>query len=125
MFKNPPYDRSEPYGGLILAYKNGANAMQNIAVCDDESVEIEYLTQLTRQWAKLTETAVNISGFASAEAFLFEYEENKDFDILLLDIQMNAMDGIELAEKIRENNSSVQIVFITGFPDHISRGYDV
>lgn len=99
--------------------------MQNIAVCDDESVEIEYLTQLTRQWAKLTETAVNISGFASAEAFLFEYEENKDFDILLLDIQMNAMDGIELAEKIRENNSSVQIVFITGFPDHISRGYDV
>lgn len=25
--------------------------MLNIAVCDDESVEIEYLTQLTRQWA--------------------------------------------------------------------------
>ena len=99
--------------------------MLNIAVCDDESVEIEYLTQLTRQWASLTETAVNISGFASAEAFLFEYEENKDFDILLLDIQMKAMDGIELAEKIRENNSSVQIVFITGFPDYISRGYDV
>ncbi len=93
--------------------------MLNIAVCDDESVEIEYLTQLTRQWAKLTETAVSISCFASAEAFLFEYEENKDFDILLLDIQMNAMDGIELAEKIRENNSSVQIVFITGFPDYI------
>lgn len=66
------------------------------------------LTQLTRQWAKLTETAVNISGFASAEAFLFEYEENKDFDILLLDIRMNAMDGIELAEKIRETDGGTR-----------------
>lgn len=51
MFKNPPYDLSKPYGGLVLAYKKDANAMLNIAVCDDESVEIEYLTQLTRQWA--------------------------------------------------------------------------
>ena len=99
--------------------------MLKIAVLDDESVEIEYLTTLTQEWAKATRTAVNFSGFASAEAFLFEYEEDKNFDILLLDIQMKAMDGIELAEKIRENNRSVQIVFITGFPDYISRGYDV
>lgn len=99
--------------------------MLNIAVCDDELIEIEYLTSLTQEWAKATKTAVNISGFASAEAFLFKYEEDKNFDILLLDIQMKAMDGIELAEKIRENNSSIQIVFITGFPDYISRGYDV
>ena len=99
--------------------------MLNIAVCDDELIEIEYLTSLTQEWAKSTKTAVNISGFASAEAFLFRYEEDKNFDILLLDIQMKAMDGIELAEKIRESNSSVQIVFITGFPDYISRGYDV
>lgn len=99
--------------------------MLNIAVCDDELIEIEYLTSLTQEWANVTKTAVNISGFASAEAFLFNYEEDKNFDILLLDIQMKAMDGIELAEKIRENNSSTQIIFITGFPDYISRGYDV
>ena len=99
--------------------------MLNIAVCDDELIEIEYLTSLTQEWAKATKTTVNISGFASAEAFLFKYEEDKNFDILLLDIQMKAMDGIALAERIRENNDSVQIVFITGFPDYISRGYDV
>lgn len=99
--------------------------MTNIAVCDDEAVEIEYLTSLTQEWAKATKTAVSTSGFASAEAFLFKYEEDKNFDILLLDIQMKAMDGIELAEKIRESSNSMQIVFITGFPDYISRGYDV
>ena len=99
--------------------------MLNIAICDDEPVEIEYLTSLVQEWAKATKTFVNVSDFASAEAFLFKYEEDKNFDILLLDIQMKAMDGIELAEKIRETNSSIQIVFITGFSDYISRGYDV
>ncbi len=99
--------------------------MLNIAVCDDEPIEIEYLTSLTQEWARIAKNAVNVSGFESAEAFLFRYEEDKSFDILLLDIQMKAMDGIELAEKIREHNSSMQIVFITGFPDYISRGYDV
>lgn len=99
--------------------------MLNIAVCDDETLEIEYLTRLTRQWAKVTETAVNIFSFPSAEAFLFEYEENKNFDIILLDIQMSGMNGINLAEKIRESDSGMQIVFITGFPDYIAKGYDV
>lgn len=99
--------------------------MLNIAICDDETIEIEYLTSFVQEWANATKTVVNTSSFTSAEAFLFKYEEDKNFDILLLDIQMKAMDGIELAEKIRENNNGVQIVFITGFPDYISRGYDV
>ncbi len=99
--------------------------MLNIAVCDDEPKEIEYLISLTHQWAKESKTVVSISSFESAEAFLFEYEEDKSFDVLLLDIQMKEMNGISLAEKIRESNTQVQIIFITGFPDYISRGYDV
>ena len=99
--------------------------MLNIAICDDEAAQIEYLTLIVSEWAKKSEISVSVSGFLSAEAFLFKYEEDKNFDILLLDIQMKAMDGIKLAEKIRENNSSVQIIFITGFSDYISRGYDV
>ena len=99
--------------------------MLNIAICDDESAQIEYLTSLVCEWAKSSGTVFSVSGFLSAEAFLFKYEEDKNFDILLLDIQMKAMDGIELAEIIRKSNSSIQIVFITGFPDYISRGYDV
>ncbi len=99
--------------------------MLKIAVCDDERTESEYLSLLTREWADLSQKQVSISTFPSAEAFLFNYEEDKDFDILLLDIQMKDIDGITLAEKIRETDSGVQIIFITGFPDYISKGYDV
>ena len=51
--------------------------------------------------------------------------DDKAWDILLLDIEMGAMDGVSLAKKIRQENELVQIVFITGFPDFMAEGYEV
>ncbi len=96
-----------------------------IAVCDDSSEDINYVTNLTRQWAQKHHHTVQISEFTSGENFLFFYEEEKDFDILLLDIEMGEMDGVTMAKKIRRDNDSVQIVFITGYSDYIEEGYDV
>lgn len=97
----------------------------NIAICDDEAAEIEYLSSLVELWAASTGNSVMLKPFSNAESFLFHYEENKNFDILLLDIEMGEMNGIDLAKKIRECNRDVQIVFITGFEKYISDGYDV
>lgn len=99
--------------------------MINIAICDDERAEIEYLSARVRTWAAKRSFAVRISAWESAESFLFAYAEDKSVDILLLDIQMAGMDGVELARRIRRDNDGVQIIFITGFPDYIAEGYDV
>ena len=56
---------------------------------------------------------------------MFRYAEDKEWDILLLDIEMGAMDGVSLAKKIRQENETVQILFVTGFADYISEGYEV
>ncbi|MGE5679129.1 MAG: LytR/AlgR family response regulator transcription factor [Pseudomonadota bacterium] len=96
-----------------------------IAVCDDESSQIKYLQELIGTWSKNSEEIVMVQAFESAEAFLFAYEEDRDFDILLLDIQMKGMNGIELARKIRKSNEMLQIIFITGFADYMAEGYDV
>ena len=56
---------------------------------------------------------------------MFHYEEEKDFDILLLDIEMGQMDGVSMAKTIRKDNESIQIIFITGYSDYIADGYDV
>ena len=61
----------------------------------------------------------------SPESFLFQYAEQKDYDILLLDIEMQSMNGVALAKSIRKENDAVQIVFITGYTDYIAEGYDV
>ena len=99
--------------------------MINIAICDDERAEIIYLATLVRKWAAARGVDVRLSDYESAENFLFAYEDNKSVDILLLDIQMKAMDGVELARQIRRENETVQIIFITGYPDFIAEGYDV
>lgn len=96
-----------------------------IAVIDDNLTDREYVTALVRIWAENKNIAVQTASFPSAEAFLFTYEEDKAWDILLLDIEMGSMNGVELAKTIRQENAAVQMVFITGFPDFMGEGYEV
>lgn len=99
--------------------------MYRLAICDDNQTDAAYLQTLLKRWAASTGTVLNIESFPSAEAFLFRYEEDRSFDLLLLDIEMGQMSGVELARKIRQENRLVQIVFITGYMEYISEGYDV
>lgn len=96
-----------------------------IAVCDDEQSQIEYLSGVVSAWANKNRHVVQLKCYSSAESFLFDYSEEKDFDILLLDIEMPGMSGIELAKTVRKESSTVQIVFITGFYEYFSDGFDV
>lgn len=96
-----------------------------IAICDDETAEIKYISAIVDKWARLNNRTVAVSAFDSAESFFFQYAEEKSFDIILLDIQMKNMNGVELAKQIRQDNESVQIVFITGYPDYLAEGYEV
>lgn len=97
----------------------------HIGICDDEPLAIEYLSNFLNKWSESNNYSLQISTFSSAEQFLFEYESNKNFDILFLDIQMGNMNGIELAKKIRAIDENVQIVFITALTDYMSEGYEV
>ncbi|MCD8378742.1 MAG: LytTR family DNA-binding domain-containing protein [Lachnospiraceae bacterium] len=97
----------------------------HIAVCDDSPIDLQYDIRLIEQWADERQTTVRIESFPSAESFLFRYAEEKDFDILLLDIEMGAMDGVTLARQIRRENQAVQIIFVTGYSDYIAEGYEV
>lgn len=96
-----------------------------IAVCDDNSVDREYIMSFINKWAEKGQYNIILKSFESSEQFLFQYEDEKDYDIMLLDIEMGNMDGVALAKKIREGNDRVQIIFVTGFPDYIAEGYEV
>ena len=96
-----------------------------VAICDDAASDRAYVNQLLKQWAVQVGYTVQIDLFTSAEDFLFHYADKSDYDILLLDIEMGAMDGVTMARQLRRSNDTVQIVFITGYSDYISEGYDV
>ena len=96
-----------------------------IAICDDMEEDVQYIASVVRNWGEKEKISVDLETFPSEESFLFRYAEQKDYDILLLDIEMRSMNGVELAKRIRKENDAVQIVFITGYTDYIAEGYDV
>ena len=79
-----------------------------ISICDDEPQETEYLSTLVSKWGRLYGYPCEIKSFPSAEAFLFSYAENRICDILLLDVEMSGISGVELAKRIREDKSRTE-----------------
>ena len=96
-----------------------------VAICDDSGADRQYVLNMVNAWAESAGHAVHADAFISAENFLFRYAEESDYDILLLDIEMGAMDGVTMAKQLRQSNDAIQIIFITGYSDYISEGYEV
>lgn len=105
--------------------------MYRFAVCDDNENDAAFVVSLIEKWNKengnnkANGLPLRVEAFPSAEAFMFAFEENQGFDILFLDIEMGGMSGVELAKRLRRMGVGLQIVFITGYMDYISEGYDV
>ena len=97
----------------------------NIAICDDDREQLKNLEVVVENWAVESGHSCRIRTFTSAEEFLFEYEEDKAYDILLLDVEMNNISGIELAKRIRKDNNRAEIIFITSHFEFVGEGYEV
>ena len=95
-----------------------------MAICDDISEALDTAESMARDWATLRGQALDIDRFSSAPDFFADYENGR-YDILLLDIEMGAVNGVELARRVRKGDPDVQIVFLTGYTDYIADGYDV
>ncbi len=96
-----------------------------IVICDDNAGDAAYVGGLAEAWKRRKGIVAELLTFPSAEALLFAWEENRDMDILLLDIEMGGMSGLELARHLRQHGAGMQIIFLTGYMDYIAEGYDV
>ncbi len=96
-----------------------------LAICDDEQSQADLLYSYVSDWSSARYEPVEISVFQSSEAFLFAWDEDKSWNVLLLDIQMKGINGMALARKLRSEGSALPIVFITGFENYMSEGFEV
>lgn len=97
----------------------------NIAVVEDEKPHADILVKYITEWTRKESYKGHVQVFADAESFLFEWEENRAWDVLFVDIQMPGISGIELAKKIRMKDDMISIIFATGLTDHMQEGYEV
>jgi len=96
-----------------------------IAICDDEEAQRELLAKYIQEWAKGQRLLIELVPFCDAESFLFHWEDNKNFDLLVLDIEMGNLSGMDLAMKLRDRGEEVPVLFITGYESYMAQGYEV
>ncbi len=99
--------------------------MFRIAICEDEKVILDFETSLVKKWAAEYGCLFELDTYISAEQFLFESEDKAPYDLLIFDIQMKNMNGMELSKTLRSRGCNSQIVFITGVADYAIEGYEV
>lgn len=97
--------------------------MLKIAYCDDmkkdrESIMIS-LSQIEDKWGEEFE----LSSFSSGESLCDDITKNH-YDIILLDILMNGIDGIETATRIRTMGEENLIIFISSYDERIKELFD-
>jgi len=99
--------------------------MFNVAICDDEVYYRDYISGLVTQYFSGLELEYHLDVFESGTDLCMTGLENKEYDIVFLDVNMKEMDGIETAKQIRNRNSNAFIVFITAFVSFSPEGYKV
>lgn len=97
-----------------------------LAVCEDDDAIRKELALLCRDILKAEGIEGEISEFSSAVPLkrLLE-EEGGRFDLLILDIQMESMTGMELAKSLRQQGNRVSILFVSGCEQYLLEGYEV
>ena len=97
----------------------------NVAICEDVAAERDYLIGLLQKWKQLGGHTLQTSAFLSAERFWSAYEDGYRPELLLLDVEMPGLNGMELAKRLRQLHDDTPLVFITGYSDYMAEGYDV
>ncbi len=100
--------------------------MTNIAICDDQKYELDIIVSILDEWGARTKNYIHKEIFQDGNTLInYCLMMENQIDIILLDVQMNQMNGIEVANKIREMNQQVIIIFVTNYMDSIFEGYKV
>lgn len=97
--------------------------MIRIAVVDDEITYAQKLKAYINRYEAESGEEFEISLFSDGDEIIEKYKA--DFDIILLDIQMKFMNGMNAAEEIRKLDTEVVIIFITNMTQYAIRGYAV
>lgn len=97
--------------------------MIRIALVEDEERNRVMLVEHLRRYEREHGVTFEVAAFADGREILAKYRPI--YDIVLLDIQMEHVDGMTTAKRIREVDQDVVLVFITNSPQYAIGGYQV
>lgn len=100
-------------------------AQLHIAVCDDEILDCQQIADLTEEILQRKGLACTISTYQDGAELLAAIRKGAYFHILLLDVMMQQMGGMELAAALRRMGDNTAIIFISSNREMAMQGYEV
>ena len=98
-------------------------AMIKIAIVEDEAAVRDQLTDYVRRYTRQYGTEFEVTCFTDGDEILENYRPS--FDIIFLDVEMKRLNGMETAQRIRELDDDVLLIFITNMAQYAIKGYSV
>ena len=97
-----------------------------IAICDDEPTALFQIQDMTERVLRQAQIAYTITSFSSCETLLHHQKASPSaFHLLLLDIMMEGLNGMEFARKLRQAGDDVMLLLFSANPEFALQGYEV
>lgn len=97
--------------------------MIRIAIVEDDSRCSRQMCEYLNTFQKENGQKLMVTAYPHGRAFLEDF--HSQFDLILMDIEMPHMDGMTTAERIRQSDLAVVIIFVTNMAQYAIRGYEV
>lgn len=106
-----------------------AEQVFRIAICDDEAMLLEdtdkVVSKVSNQLIGKTRNELYSSSVALLEELRKKHEQGNSFpDLIIMDIEMPKMDGIEFGKRLREFAPDVMLIYLTSYSEYAVRGYE-
>ena len=99
--------------------------MIRIAICDDDIEKGKLIENWVMTWMDARRGNYEMQLFTSSRGLLYEIEDGTDYDLLLLDIEMPELDGMQLTEHIKMYLPDVLTIFITSHEKYVYESFKV
>lgn len=100
--------------------------MIKVAICDDEKIFLDGYVKIINNIKEVYGYSIEIVKFNSGDELINSLIiDDVRFDIIFLDIIMGKINGIETAQKIRELDHIVEIIFLTSSKEYALESYEV
>ena len=86
--------------------------MLDIAICEDERFQQGELEEMLYTLGKKLGIYLEVSVYERGESLLADVNHGAHYDVIYLDIEMEGMDGLRVAEELRSQDRTVQIIYL-------------
>ena len=99
--------------------------MIQIAICDDSDVTLQHLNQAVTTILQSNQEVADITLYSNSENLSYDIKEGHFFDLILTDIEMPHINGMELAATIRTHLPGALIIFITAYTKYALDAFEL